>query len=111
MSVDPRCTSTGRLHLHAGACVQLMAALAMAYPGYVSTAALRTHLFSKRDHRSQQQQRLCMTASSLPMLEYVQRTWESAHGQYPVTLAVLELTCELINAGVNGEVVQVSTLS
>ena len=41
------------------------------------------------------------------MLAYVERTWESAHGRYPVTLAFLELTFELINSGVSAESVKV----
>lgn len=87
-----------------------MAALAIAYPGYVCATLMGTHLFasraSGRPHLPQVQQSH-LSSYSLPMLAYTQRTWESAHGQYPVTLAVLGLTYELIISGVSAESVKV----
>ena len=88
----------------------MMAALAAAYPGYVSTTVLATHLFSSRAFRAPPPhlQQSHMTSNSFPMLAYVQRTWESALGRYPVTLAFLELTSELVSAGVSTESVKVT---
>ena len=96
--------------LHAGACVNLMAALAVAYPGYVCSTVMGTHLFATRACGHPQLSHLQqshLSSHSLPMLAYAQRTWESAHGRYPVTLAFLEMTHELINSGVRAESVQV----
>lgn len=97
----------------AGACVDLMAALAFAYPGYVSTTVMGTHLFSSRVYRapSPHPQQTDVASNSLPMLAFAQRNWESAHGRYPVTLAFLQLTLELINAGVGTESVKVTQSS
>lgn len=94
----------------AGACVELMAALALAYPGYVSATIMSTHLFSSKAYRAltPQPQQSHITSNSLSMLAYAQRTWESAHGRYPITLAFLQLTLELVNAGVSAESVKVS---
>ena len=85
-----------------------MAALAAAYPGYVSSTVLATHLFSSRAFRAPHPQQSHMTSNSFPMLAYVHRTWESALGRYPVTLAFLELTLELVTAGVSTESVKVT---
>lgn len=88
-----------------------MAALAIAYPGYVCSTVMGTHLFASRACGHPQLPHLQqphLSSHSLPMLAYVQRAWESAHGQYPVTLAFLELTHELINSGVSAESVQVA---
>lgn len=87
-----------------------MAALAVAYPGYVCSTIMGTHLFASRANglpRLAHLQRPHLSCHSLPMLAYAQRTWESAQGQYPVTLAFLELTHELINSGVGADSVQV----
>lgn len=94
----------------AGACVELMAALALAYPGYVSTTIMSTHLLSSRAYRAPppHPQQSHMNSNSLPMLAYAQRTWESLHGRYPVTLAFLQLTLELVTAGVSTESVKVT---
>ena len=105
------CDCTAPFPLFAGACVNLMAALAIAYPGYVCSIVMGTHLFASRDCGHSQLPHLQqphLSSHSLPMLAYAQRTWESAHGQYPVTLAVLELTNELINSGVSTDSVQVA---
>ena len=87
-----------------------MAALAIAYPGYVCATVMGTHLFASRasghPHLPKLQQSH-LSSYSLPMLAYAQRTWESAHGQYPVTLAVLGLTYELIISGLSAESVKV----
>ena len=88
-----------------------MAALAIAYPGYVWYTMMGTHLFASRACGHLQLSHLQqpdLTSNSLPMLAYAQRTWESARGQYPITLAVLELIHELINSGVSTESVQVA---
>ena len=87
-----------------------MAALAVAYPGYVCSTMMGTHLFASRASGQPQLphlQRPHLRCHSLPMLAYAQRTWESAQGQYPVTLAFLELTHELISSGVSASSVQV----
>lgn len=86
-----------------------MAALALAYPGHVCTTVMSTHLFASRAYRGPLAlQQSHLTSTSLPMLAYAQRTWECAHGHYPVTLAFLQLTFELINAGVSSESVKVT---
>ena len=94
----------------AGATVELMAGLAIAYPGYVSTTIMGTQLLGDQATRVQHQQQegLLTLASGLPMLAYIQESWENAHGQYPVTLAFLNLAYQLVSAGVNSGLVKVS---
>lgn len=87
-----------------------MAALAIAYPGYVCATVMGSHLFASRANGHPHLPRLQqshLSSYSLPMLAYAQRTWESAQGKYPVTLAVLGLTYELIILGVSAESVKV----
>ena len=95
---------------NAGGCVELMAALAPAYPGYVATLASSTYLLGGSTGKGASVEELpwCLTAHSLPMLEHAQRAWEGAQGQYPVTLAFLGLTEALVLAGVNEACVKVS---
>lgn len=87
-----------------------MAGLAIAYPGYVSTTIMGTQLLGDQavQVQHQQQQGLHTLANGLPMLAYIQESWENAHGQYPVTLAFLNLVYQLVTSGVNSGLVKVS---
>ena len=84
-----------------------MAAFANAHPGYVASFICNTHLLGLKGRGAQWSQSSCLTAHSLPMLEYVQRVWEGSLGQYPVTTAFLKLIGTLVTAGVNEACVKV----
>lgn len=89
----------------AGACVELMSALAMAFPGYAASLASKTSLLG--NYTGSSHSGGSHSSHDLPMLKHVQRVWEGAAGVYPVTTAFLSLTETLVIAGVNKACVKV----
>ena len=86
--------------------MELLAAFAQAFPGYVAKLVSNTILLGSNP-RTRHRQPSRLTASSLPVLEHAQRVWEGALGRYPVTMAFLTLTQTLVVAGVNQDCVKV----
>ena len=89
----------------AGACIELMSALAMAFPGYAVSLASKTSLLGNCTGSSHNEG--SHSSHDLPMLKHVQRVWEGAAGAYPITTAFLSLTETLVIAGVNEACVKV----
>ena len=93
--------------------MELLAALAQAFPGYTANLASSSYLLGANTGRSRSvgAHSSQVTAQSLPVLEHAQRAWEGGLGQYPITLAFLRLTETLVTAGVNEACVKVCTSS
>ena len=89
----------------AGACIELMSALAMAFPGYAASLASKTSLLGNCTGSSHSGG--SHSSHDLPVLKHVQRVWEGAAGTYPITAAFLSLTETLVIAGVNEACVKV----